>query len=417
MTQYAAYLGIDWADKKHDLCLVDSVSGQQTKQVLAHTPQAIAEYFNNLRGRYPGQQIAVGLEQSRGPLLFALLQYDFLVLYPLNPTTLAKYREAFTPSRAKDDPSDAEYAAELLMKHSDRLKAWHPDDDQTRCLRYLVEHRRRLIGDRTRLTNRMTSLLKCYFPQVLSWFPELSTVLVCDFLLRWSALEQLHGVKRTTLLNFFRAHHSVRADTLEKRLAAIKASVPLTTDRAIIDSSILMITALAAQLKTTIAAVKQLDEAIAQLCMVHPDFPLFQSLPGAGEVYASRLLAMLGTQRDRWTTADELACLSGIAPVMERSGQSLWIRWRYFCPKFMRQSFHEYAGESVKHSFWARAYYEQQIAKGKSRQAAVRALAYKWIRIIWKCWQTRTPYNEVKYLEALRKKGSPLLAYAAKTAA
>lgn len=416
MTQFAAYLGIDWADKKHDLCLVDNASGKQTKLVLAHTPQTIADYFTNLRSRYPGQQIAVGLEQSRGPLLFALLQYDFLVLYPLNPTTLAKYREAFTPSRAKDDPSDAEYAAELLMKHSDRLKAWQPDDDQTRTLRYLVEQRRRLIGDRTRFNNRMTSLLKCYFPQVLDWFPELTTVLVCDFLLRWPALEQLHGVKRTTLLNFFRAHHSVRTDTLEKRLAAIKASVPLTTDRAIIDSSVLMISALAAQMKTTITAIKQFDEAIAKLCVGHPDFPLFQSLPGAGEVYASRLLAMLGTQRDRWTTADELACLSGIAPVMERSGQSVWIRWRYFCPKFMRQSFHEYAGESVKHSFWARAYYQQQIDKGKSRQAAVRALAYKWIRIIWKCWQTRTPYSEVKYLEALRKKGSTLLSYAATNA-
>jgi len=226
MTQpYAAYLGIDWADKKHDLCLVDAVTGKQTKQVLAHTPQAIAEYFTNLRQRYPGQLIAVGLEQSRGPLLFALLQYDFLVLYPINPTTLAKYREAFSPSRAKDDPTDAAYAAELLMQHHDRLKAWHPDDEQTRTLRYLVEHRRRLVGDRTRFSNRMTSLLKCYFPQVLVWFPELTTVLVCDFLLRWPALEQLRGVKRTTLLNFFRAHNSVRTDTLEKRLRALSKRV------------------------------------------------------------------------------------------------------------------------------------------------------------------------------------------------
>jgi transposase len=417
MNQYPACLGIDWADKKHDLCLLDTATGKKTRLVLPHTPQAINEYFTNLRARYPEQQIAVGLEQSRGPLLFALLQFDFLVIYTINPTTLAKYRQAFSPSRAKDDPTDAEYAAELLMKHSDRLKCWHPDDDQTRTLRYLVEHRRRLIGDRTRISNRLTSLLKCYFPQVLSWFPDLATVLVCDFLLRWPALERLRGVKRTTLLNFFRAHHSVRCDTLEKRLTAIKESVPLTTDRAIINSSVLMISALAAQMKTTIEAVNQFDVEIEKLCAAHPDFPLFQSLPGAGAVYASRLLAVMGTQRDRWTTAQELACLSGIAPVMERSGQSVWIRWRYFCPKFMRQSFHEYAGESIKHSFWARAYYEQQIAKGKGRQAAVRALAYKWIRIIWKCWQTRTSYNEVRYLENLRKKGSPLLSYAAKNAA
>jgi transposase len=417
MEEYAAYLGIDWADRKHDLCLVDVATGTKTRMVLKHTPEAIAEYFTALRARYGGREIAVGLEQSRGPLLYALSQYDFLVLYPLNPTTLAKYREAFTPSRAKDDPTDAEFAAELVRQHRDRLKVWYPDDAETRTLRYLVEHRRRLVHDRTRISNRLTSLLKCYFPQVLMWFPDLRTDLVCDFLLRWSTLESLHGVRRATLLKFFQAHHSVRRDTLEKRLAAIKESVPLTTDRAVIDSSVLMVTALAAQLKTTLAAIRQFDREIAKRSAVHPDIALFQSLPGAAEVYAPRLLVTLGSKRDRWTTAEELACLSGIAPVMERSGKSVWIRWRYFCPKFMRQSFHEYAGESVNHSFWARAYYEQQIAKGKTRQAAVRALAYKWIRIIWKCWQTSTPYSEVKYLESLRKKGSPLLAYAATTQA
>ena len=144
MNEYAAYLGIDWADKKHDLCLLDVATGKKTRLVIRHTPEAIAEYFTSLRVRYAGQRIAVGLEQSRGPLLFALLQYDFLVLYPINPTTLAKYREAFSPSRAKDDPTDAEYVAELLQQHRERLKAWHPDDEQTRTLRYLVEHRRRL---------------------------------------------------------------------------------------------------------------------------------------------------------------------------------------------------------------------------------------------------------------------------------
>jgi len=150
---------------------------------------------------------------------------------------------------------------------------------------------------------------------------------------------------------------------------------------------------------------------------VNDDFALLKSLPGAGQNYAARLTAALGSDRGRWQSADELAQLSGIAPVMERSGKSCRVRWRYFCPKFLRQSFHEYAGASVKHSFWARAYYEQQRAKGKSHQAAVRALAFKWIRIIYRCWQTRTPYDEVKYLENLRKKGSPLLNFAAQNPA
>lgn len=100
-----------------------------------------------------------------------------------------------------------------------------------------MEHQRPLVNDRTPLSNRLTSLLKCYFPQVLAWFPGLRTELVCDFLLRWSTLESLRRVPRGTLLKFFQAHHSVRRDTLEKRLAAIKESVPLTTDRAVIDSS------------------------------------------------------------------------------------------------------------------------------------------------------------------------------------
>jgi len=121
----------------------------------------------------------------------------------------------------------------------------------------------------------------------------------------------------------------------------------------------------------------------------------------------------MGSDRDRWQSADEVACLAGVAPVMERSGQSCWVRWRYFCPKFLRQTFHEYAGESIKHSFWAKAYYEQQRSRGKSHHAAVRSLAFKWVRIIFRCWQTRTAYDEVKYLESLRRKGSTLLAYAA----
>ncbi len=416
MTQYAAYVGWDWADKKHDLCLVDAATGKKEASVIKHTPQAIEEWAASLRRRFDGRKVAVCLEQSRGPLIFALLKYDFLVLYPVNPSTLAKYREAFSPSRAKDDPQDAEYAAELVMHHRERLKAWHPEDVKTRTLQYMVEHRRRVVSDRTRVSNRMTALLKLYYPQVLQWFDDIRTALVSDFLLQWPTLEDVKRVRRPTLEKFFRAHHSVSTKTNEARLSSIKEAIPLTNDRAVIDSSVVMIKVLAHQMKVSIEAIKDFDDKIAELCASHDDFHLFASLPGSGTVYSSRLLAAFGTDREKYQSADEVARFSGIAPVIERSGESCWIRWRYFCPKFLRQSFVEYAGESVKHSFWARAYYEQQRAKGKSRQAAVRALAFKWIRIIYRCWQTKTEYNEVKYLEGLRKKGSSLLGYAASNA-
>jgi transposase len=417
MSEYAALIGIDWADSKHDICLIDFAGDKREASVLRHSPKSIDEWALSLQVRFAGQKIAICLEQSRGPLIYALMKYDFFVLYPINPSTLSRYREAFSPSRHKDDSTDAAYLAELLVQHRDHLRAWQPDDEQTRTLRYLVEHRRRLVDDRTRTSNRLTSLLKCYFPQVLDWFPSIRTPLVCDFLLRWPSLETLRRVRRETLSKFFRSHNSVRRETIERRVDSIKEALPLVTDRAVIASSMLMVKALASQMKTTLSATHEFDTEIAALCAVNQDFALMQSLPGAGQNYASRLTAALGSDRRRWQSADELACLLGVAPVLERSGQSCWVRWRYFCPKFLRQTFHEYAGESIRHSFWARAYYEQQRAKGKSHHAAVRALAFKWVRIIFRCWQTRTAYDEVKYLENLRRKGSTLLNYAAQNPA
>jgi transposase len=166
-------------------------------------------------------------------------------------------------------------------------------------------------------------------------------------------------------------------------------------------------------MQTTLEAIRAFDHAIEPRCRTHEDDHLLASLPGAGTVDAARLTAAMGTRRDRWTTVDELLCCSGVAPVMERRGKSTWIRWRSCWPTFLRPSFHAYAGESINPAFWARASDMSPRARGQSHQAAVRALAFKWIRIIYKCWQTRTPYSEVRYLESLRKKGSPLLTFAA----
>jgi transposase len=413
MKEYAALIAIDWADKQHAISLYDQSTGQREQAIVKHTPQALQEWALSLRQRFGGQAIAVCLEQSRGPLIYALLQYDFLVLYPINPATLAKYRQAFSTALGKDDPTDADYLLDLLEHHRERLRPWHPDDEQTRTLRFLVEYRRRLINDRTRLSNRLTALLKGYFPQVLSWFEDVRTLLVCDFLTRWPTLKQLQRVRPATLNQFLRSHHSTSTTTNQRRLSEINTAVPLTHDAAVMMTSVLQVKTLVAQMKTVIAAISEYDQHIDALCRTHADYHLFASLPGAGPVYAARLTAALGSDRSRWQTAAELVRFSGIAPVIERSGKQQWIRWRYFCPKFLRQSFHEYAAESIQHSFWAHAYYAMQRAKGKEHHAAVRALAFKWIRVIWKCWQTRTPYNEVIYLESLRKKGSSLLKFAA----
>jgi hypothetical protein len=124
---------------------------------------------------------------------------------------------------------------------------------------------------------------------------------------------------------------------------------------------------------------------------------------------APRLLVAFGEQRERYGSAAEVQTYAGIAPVMERSGKQSWVHWRCQCPKFMRQTFVEWAAESIQFSFWARAYYQQQRDKGASHQAAVRSLAFKWIRIVFRCWQTGKPYDESTYLVALQRQGSPLI--------
>ena len=255
METYAALIAIDWADRQHAVCLYDQSTGQREQCTVKQTPECLQAWVSSLRSRFGEQKLAICTEQSRGPLIYALLQYDFLVLYPINPTTLAKYRQAFSPSFGKDDPSDADYLLDLLQHHRERLRPWHPDDEQTHTLQLLVQQRRRLINDRTRISNRLTALLKGYFPQVLEWFPDLCTLLVCDFLTRWPSLTAAQKARAATLLQFFKAHHSVRAATNERRLAELKLAVPLTTDGAVLNSSLLMVKVLVAQLRTVLAAI------------------------------------------------------------------------------------------------------------------------------------------------------------------
>ena len=406
---FAAFVGLDWADAKHDICLQAAGTERREFLVLEHRPETIDAWVQTLRTRFNGQPVAVCLELNKGPIVSALRTYDFLVLFPVNPLTLAKYREAFTPSRAKDDPTDAELQVELLLKHRDKLTPLSPQSPTMRALAQLVEHRRRLVGDKVRLTNRLTSALKNYFPHVLQWFQEKDTGIFCDFLSHWPTLKAAQLARRATLERFFRAHHVRSADVIMTRIEAIKSAVALTTDDGVITPNTLLVQALVAQLRVTLQAIADFDKAIAQRAQDHPDFPLFDALPGAGAVFAPRLLVAFGEQRERYASAEELQKYAGIAPVTERSGKKAWVHWRLQCPKFLRQTFVEWAAESTRHSFWAQVYYQQQRDKGKAHQAAVRALAFKWMRILYRCWQARTPYDEAVYLQALKRRSAPLL--------
>jgi hypothetical protein len=149
-------------------------------------------------------------------------------------------------------------------------------------------------------------LLKSYFPQVLQWFPDVRTILVSDSLTRWPTLQSIKRARRKTLEEFFRQHNSNRQQTVERRIKSIKESLALVTDQAVVKASALLATAYATQMRVILEAIKEFDREIEQVCSQHEDYSLFASLPGAGAVYASRLLAAFGSHGLRLAAGEVL---------------------------------------------------------------------------------------------------------------
>jgi transposase len=410
--QYAAFIGLDWADRKHDICLQAAGSPRRELSVIEHSPQAIDDWALGLLKRFGDRPIALSCELKKGPLINALAKYPQLVVFPLNPASVAKYRETFASSGAKDDPADAELQCDLLQRHFERFKPLLPDSPEMRALQQLVEYRRSCVADRVRITNRITSALKNYYPQPLQWFDDKATQLFCDFLGRWPSLASLRKVRTATLQKFFHAHNVRQSSVIEKRIARIRSATPLTEDRGALHANQIVLETQLAQLQVLLDSIKRLDADIANLCKNHSDYNIFASFPGAGPVYSARLMSAFGDNRQRYSEAKQIQTYGGVAPVLKRSGNSSWVHWRYAAPTFLRQTFVEWAGESVRYSFWANAYYKQQKQRGKSHQTIIRALAYKWIRIMFQCWKNKQCYDESKYLNALKAKGSPLLQFA-----
>jgi transposase len=406
--ELAAFIGLDWADEQHTVCLQEAGTTGREPSELDQTPETLQAWIQQLRARFGGRPVAIAVEQARGALIYALMHVDFLHLYPVNPQTLAKLRQAFYPSGAKDDPGDAELLLEVLLKHRDHLRVWVPDDVLTRSIQLLTEGRRKLVDERTALTNQLTAALKIYFPQALDWFGDLHTARACAFLQRWPSLQQLQDATTSSVRKLYQRQGYRGEDKLKKLIQNIQQAHPLTEDPAVVLASTMMVHALVKQIPSLTESIEEYDRQIASLFKQHDDSTLFGSFPGAGPTLAPRLLAAFGSDRNRFVYAAEVQQLSGVAPVTEKSGKACWVHWRWACSKFLRQSFHEFAAQSILKSVWARAYYQLQRQRGKSHHAALRALAYKWIRIIFRCWKDRTPYDEATYLKSLQLRGSSL---------
>lgn len=407
--EFAAYVGLDWGDKKHALAWTAG-PGKTAPQTgsLVNSPEVLHAWLQELGQRFEGRPVALAVETSRGPLIHLFGAYPWLTVYPIHPMTSARYRTAFKPSGAKDDLPDALLLLELVRDLRHKLRPLQLPDAATRQLAALVELRRDLVDRRTQALLQLMALLKSYFPQALELVgQDLTTSLALAFLRRWPDPLALKATRPGTLKSFY-YQHSVRSETLiTQRLDLIQQLRPLTTDEVVLMPARLHLAALLEQLRTLAKHIDLVEQKSHTLFKEHSEAYLYRELPGAGQALQPRLLVAFGEDRSLYPEPGSLQKYGGLAPVVERSGHQTWVHWRWHAPRFLRQTFIEWAGQTVVYSAWAKEYYQHMKAKGKSHHVILRALAFKWVRILWKCWQTRTPYDEARYLKQLLARKSP----------
>ena len=405
LTQQTVLVGIDWADQTHAYHI--QAQQKQTAGLLEQDASAIQDWISQLRKQHPDCQFAIAIETTKGAIISALLQHDDITIYPINPTALAAYRKAFAHGGGKNDPGDAMLLCQYLTHYIEKLRPLQRDAALTRKLAAMSEDRRRLVDQRTAHCNELKAVLKTYFPEVLKLeAARIYADFIIAFLLKYPNLAACQKAGASRLRKLFYGI-GTRAKA-EKRVQLLLDAIALSNDETFNETCSMRVQALAALIQTYNAQIRIFDARIAEAVVDHEDYAIFKSLPGASDLTHSRMIAAMGDDRSRYADASSLQAATGVAPLTTQSGKQRFVSARWACTKFLRQTFHEYAGLSIAKSKWAAAYYKLQLANGKSPQMAKRALAYKWQRIIFRCWHDRVPYNEAKHIQMLKKTGSPI---------
>jgi transposase len=407
-------VGIDWADKEHAYTAL-LPSGKIKTGSFKQNKSGIDDWIAELSKLVPDCNIDICIETSSGALINALMEYPQVRIFPVNPGALANYRKAFAPGGGKNDPVDARLIMQFLQHYLAQLRQLVPNSPETRELTALAQDRRLFVEQRVALSNRMIACLKAYFPTILELKPARA---YSEFVVRlvhaYPTLEEAQKAGKVKLRKIL--FGTGTKAKVEARLDTIMQATPITTDPILLRTHARRCRSLAAQIHLLNESIKSYDAEIKELVKKHSDYDIVKDLPGASDKTHARIIAALGDDRARYANAESLQAAAGIAPITTQSGNSRFVSARWSSSKFIKQTFHEYAGLSIAKCAWAKAYYEEQIAKGKSAQMAKRALAFKWIRIIFRLWQARISYDDSHYVTRLNKTGSPL-AQKLKTAA
>lgn len=395
------YLGVDWADAAHTVWVDDERGERVAKRLVPHTAVGFSEWAYELDSwRAQGIELWAGIERPEGRVVDFLLDHGVRV-YAINPKALDRARDRFRQSGAKDDWFDARVLASFVRTDHGHLQALEPSSEAAQELKLLTEDYQRQVRTQTRLLNQLTATLKAYYPRALD-VAELTTALARAFLQAYPTPEALTALSERQWQRWAQGQHlsAARTATLWTELKQPQLPVPPHVVRA---KSRLM-----QALVTELAAV---GDAVASYRKVIDDF--FATMPAAqwartlpvGEhgVTVPTLWARLGDAPGRWQSFQHLQAQAGMGPVTVRSGKQLVVAFRFACDKQLRYAVDQFAWLSLQRSEWARAYYDQQRARGHCHRRALRALGAKWLKIIFVMWHRHVAYDEQHHLAMMAR--------------
>jgi transposase len=386
------FVGIDWASEMHAVCVVDDAGAKLTNFQIPHTADGFQLLVGRLRRLRDPAELPVAIERPDGRLVDRLLEAGHPVV-PVKPKAIRTWRQDEVPSGAKSDPGDAQVIAEYLRLRRHRLRRLEPFSAQTRALRAVVRTRDDLVTQRVAATNQLGAMLDAFWPGAKSIFAKLDSQITLAFLERYPTPESAAQLDQRRLAAFLAKHrYSGRRSPTEllARLHAAPAGLVGTVEVGARHDALL---ALVGVLKALNTAIKHLDRSVVAHLGEHPDAKIFTSLPRSGQINAAQMLAEWGDCRPAYAGPEAVAALGGASPVTKQSGKHKGVHFRWACNKRFRLAITTFADNSRHASPWAAKVYRDAIARGHDHQHAVRILARAWIRVIWRCWVDRTPYD------------------------
>jgi len=401
-TEQPYFAALDWAKEHHDVIVVDRVGTIVADFQFEHTFEGWERFDQQMQ---PFGKCPLAIETSCGMVVDQLLQRHY-PLYPVNPMAAKRYRERKVPSGTKTDRHDAWGLADALRSDGHAWPPLHAQDEPTTALRLLCRDEIVLIEQRTALVNQLQAALREYYPIALESFDDWTKPFTWAFVRAFPTAAVLKQAGKRHWEKFLHVHKLWRSDTLTHRLGLWVHGQQLNASPAVVTAKSLLAVSLAAVLESLQRQIDEYRRQINEAFAKHPDHDIFGSLPGAREKLAPRLLSEIGTAREVFPDAQSLLCLAGVSPVSYQSGQirKAYIRWA--CNRVLRCTVHLWVDESRKTCQWAQAYYRAKRDAGHSHASALRCLGKRWLKVLWRLWQERTPYEESKHLQSLQEHGS-----------